>query len=74
MSDSKGKTPVTRPTAHAEAGESGDTFESVVFLEDANMLLEKVKSTAGNVTTCQVCVLSSAKRRVLGQAPSEPGR
>ena len=61
MSDSKGKTPVTRPNANvdtdAEGGESGGAFENVGFLEDSNALLEKIKSTAENVTTCQVCVL-----------------
>ena len=67
MPDSKGKTPVTRPAVHteAEADESGDTFESVSFLEDANELLQKVKTTAENVTTCQVCVFSCLQRGVL---------
>jgi hypothetical protein len=55
MPDSKGKAPASRTNAHAEGDESGDTFESVSFLEDAHALLEKVKSTAENVTTCQVC-------------------
>jgi hypothetical protein len=62
MPDSKGKAPASRTNAHAEGDESGDTFESVSFLEDAHALLEKVKSTAENVTTCQVCALSSSKR------------
>jgi len=62
MPDSKGKAPATHPNAHAAADESGDTFESVSFLEDANALLEKVKSTAENVTTCQVCALISPAR------------
>jgi len=73
MSDSKGKTAVTSPNARAEAGESGDTFESVGFLEDATELLEKVKSTAENVTTCQVCGLSIASQAGIGQAPGKPG-
>ena len=64
MPDSKGKAPVTRPTVHTEADESGDTFESVSFLEDANELLQKIKTTAENVTTCQVCAFSSSQRGV----------
>ena len=65
MSDAKGKTPVTRPAVHTEGDESGDTFESVSFLEEANELLQKVKTTAENVTTCQVCVFSSSQPGVV---------
>ena len=57
MPDSKGKAPV-RADVPTDADESGDAFESVSFLEDANALLEKVKTTAENVTTCQVCAFS----------------
>ena len=57
MPDAKGKTPV-RADVPTDADESGDAFESVSFLEDANALLEKVKTTAENVTTCQVCAFS----------------
>jgi len=53
MSDPKGKTPVTRANADAEADDSGDTFENVGFLEESHVLLDKVKTTAENVTTCQ---------------------
>ena len=61
MSGSKGKTPVTRikrepaPASESEAaGGVGDAFEDVGFLEDSNALLDKIKGTAENVTTCQV--------------------
>src|ERR1700755_318279 len=67
MSGSKGKTPVTRikrepepepaPASASEseaAGGVGDAFEDVGFLEDSNALLDKIKGTAENVTTCQV--------------------
>jgi len=76
MPDSKGKAPATHPNAPAAADESGDTFESVSFLEDANALLEKVKSTAENVTTCQVCALispCSAIRGALDRHVASPG-
>jgi len=53
MSDSKGKTPVNRPQPDTDVGESADTFETVNFLEDSNTLLDKIKTTAENVTTCQ---------------------
>lgn len=73
MSGSKGKAPATHPSAHAEADEPGDTFESISFLEDANALLEKVKGTAENVTTCQVGALSSLHRGVLDKHVESPG-
>lgn len=75
MSDSKGKAPATHSIAHAEAeaDEPGDAFESISFLEDANALLEKVKSTAENVTTCQVGALSCLHRGVLDKHVGEPG-
>ena len=66
MPDAKGKAPVLRADVPADADESGDTFESVNFLEDANALLEKVKTTAENVTTCQVCRFSSSQRGFWG--------
>ena len=66
MSGSKGKTPVTR-AQHAEPKRerlapgpapapeaAGDAFVDVGFLEDSNALLDKIKGTAENVTTCQV--------------------
>jgi len=61
MSDAKGKTPVVtrpRPSAEADADDAGDAFEDVGFLEDSNALLDKIKTTAENVTTCQVRVRS----------------
>ena len=74
MSASKGKTPVTRPpNAEAEASDLGDTFENVGFLEDSNALLEKIKSTAENVTTCQVRVHFRSTDPPTGDAPDKPG-
>ncbi len=74
MPDAKGKTPITRPDVQTEADESGDTFESVSFLEDANALLEKIKTTAENVTTCQVCVFSNSQRGIFwGTHVASPG-
>ena len=68
MADSKGKTPVVarpRPSAEADAdadaGDAGDAFEDVGFLEDSNALLDKIKTTAENVTTCQVRVRPSVR-------------
>ena len=72
--DSKDKTPIICPSADAEAAsESGDTFEDVGFLEDSHALLEKIKATAENVTTCQVCVLPSSKRRASETQPTRLG-
>ena len=61
MFGSKGKTPVTRIKREPEpgseaAGGVGDAFEDVGFLEDLNALLDKIRGTAENVTTCQVRV------------------
>jgi hypothetical protein len=75
----KGKTPTTRSQADAEAGESGDAFEDVGFLEDSHALLEKIKATAENVTTCQVRrglprpQFGSTRRRARGSIGGAPG-
>ena len=60
MDNSEGETPAIRPKVRARAYELGYRLGSTTFLINANALLEKVKSTAGNVTTCQVCSLSKS--------------
>jgi len=71
MSDSKGKTAVHRANnAEGDASDQGgDAFEDVGFLEDSNALLDKIKTTAENVTTCQVRALSKRLRR--GHQPAD---
>ena len=57
MYNSEGEAPVIRRKAHVQPCELGYRLGSVTILSNANALLGKVKSTAGNVTTCQVCSL-----------------
>lgn len=59
MYNSEGEAPVIRPKVRIEIGKLlGYRLGTVTFVSNVNALLGKVKSTARNVTTCQVCSLS----------------
>jgi hypothetical protein len=48
--------------AICKAGKQRETDEFTItrFLEESTAMLEKIKRTAANVTTCQVCLLTHA--------------